>query len=204
MSGSRLRLGIFGGTFDPIHIGHLAVAEEARVVLCLDEVLFLPAGQPWFKEGQEVSDATHRIAMVELAIASNPYFRASDMEISRPGPTYTLDTLRELRREVGPGAEMDLLLGLDALSELDRWHLPDQVLDMATVIGIRRPGFEGFDAAKLAALSPDGSAEVTMLPGPMMDISGLELRRRVSQGRSIRYLVPGDVEAYINEHGLYR
>lgn len=199
-----MKVGIFGGTFDPIHIGHLIAAEEARCVLGLEQVLFIPAGQPWFKAGQRITEARHRMAMVQCAVASNPTFKASDIEVRRPGPTYTVDTLVELRQSLGWDAELYVILGLDALREVHRWREPGRIFEMATVVGISRPGTPNFDPTALDAISPGVSAKVVLINGVRIDISGTELRRRVALGKSIRYWVPDAVEAYIHEHGLYR
>ncbi len=199
-----MKVGIFGGTFDPIHIGHLIAAEEARCVLGLDQVLFIPAGRPWFKAGQRITQAGHRMAMVQRAVASNPWFKASDIEVRRPGPTYTVDTLVELRQSLGCDVDLYVILGLDALKEMHRWREPGRIFEMATVVGISRPGTPNFDPGVLDGISPGVSAKVVLINGVRIDISGTELRRRVAQGRSIRYWVPDAVEAYIHEHGLYR
>jgi len=198
-----VKLGVFGGTFEPIHVGHLIVAEEARMLLGLDEVLFIPTGQPWLKAKRGITDARHRMAMVRLAIASNPYFRASDIEIKRPGPTYTMDTLVELRRELGADAEIYVILGLDSLKELGRWHAPERLFELSTVVGMSRPGYEDFDLRSLDAIAPGASSKVIVLNGPLIAISGTELRRRASEGKSITYRVTEPVERYILEHRLY-
>jgi len=199
-----LKVGIFGGTFDPIHTGHLMAAEEARERLGLDEVVLIPAGQPWLKAGQEISDARHRMAMVELATASNSRFRASDLEIRRPGPTYSVDTLEELAGELGPKAKLYLILGVDLLAELVRWREPHRLFELATVVGMSRPRVQDFDIGTLDAITPGASARVVFLDSPMVEISGADLRRRVAAGLSIRYQVPDSVAAYIEEHGLYK
>ena len=199
-----MKVGVFGGTFDPIHIGHLLVAEQARILLSLDKVMFIPAGQPWFKVGQAVTQERHRMAMVELAAESNPFFRASDIEINRSGPTYTVDTLVELRRQLGAEAKLFVILGLDSLGEIGRWHRPERVLELSTVVGMSRPGFMDFNPETLDAISPGASAKVVLLKGPLVDVSAIDLRRRVAEGASIKYRVPESVEAYIREHGLYR
>ena len=199
-----MKVGIFGGTFDPIHIGHLLVADEARARLGLDEVVFVPTGQPWLKAERKITKATHRMAMAKLAIASNPFFRASDMEIARPGPTYTVDTLLELRETFGLETALYVILGLDSLRELARWHRPERVLEMSTIVGMARPGFQDFDPRTLDAISPGASAKVVLVDGPLIDMSGSELRRRVAMGQSIKYRVPESVEAYIYQQGLYQ
>lgn len=199
-----MKVGIFGGTFDPIHVGHLIVAEEARVRLGLDEVLFVPAGQPWFKAGDGVTEPRHRMAMVEMAIASNPRFRASSIETGRAGPTYTVDTLVELRKQLGPDSPMYLILGLDSVQEIDRWRSSERVFELATVVGMSRPGCADLDTKRLDSIFPGASDRVMMLNGPLIDVSATDLRRRVSEGLSIKYRVPESVEAYIYEQGLYK
>lgn len=203
-----MKIGVFGGTFDPVHIGHLVAAEEVRVRLDLDEVLFIPAGEPWLKADCDVTAAHHRLRMVELAVESNAWFRVSDMEVKRPGPTYTVDTLEELRGRGGSDSDKDkkfyLPLGLDSLSELGRWHMPERIFELCTIIGLSRPGAEDFDAGRLDAVRPGASKKVRILDIPRIGVEGSVLRRRVSEGLSIKYQVPDPVEAYIYEHGLYR
>ena len=201
-----MKLGLFGGTFDPIHMGHLIVAEEARTRLCLDEVVFVPAGQPWLKEGIEIAEGRHRLAMVSLAVRSNPAFRVSDVEIERPGPSYTVDTLAQLRSWLGPEAGIHVILGMDSLREIGRWREPGRIFDMAQVVGVSRPGSKDFgqkEREKLEKEFPGASTKLVLLNGLSIWISGVELRRRLSAGRSIRYQVPESVETYIREHGLY-
>ena len=198
-----LRIGVFGGTFDPVHLGHLVAAEEATELLDLDEMLFVPAGQPWFKAGEVVTDAPHRLNMVRLAVESNPRFRVCGVEVARPGPSYTVDTLEHLRGASPSGTEFFLVLGVDALAELHRWRSPARVFDLATVVGVARPGAK-FDSKALNAALPCAAERVIMLDVPLVDVGATELRRRASSGRSLRYLVPDSVEQYIREHGLYR
>lgn len=204
-----MRVGLFGGTFDPIHLGHLIKAEEAREALSLDEVWLVPAGQPWLKSDRQVSEAHHRLAMVELAVASNSHFRVSDMEVRRPGPSYTLDTLLEMRRHLGPEAEIFLLLGADSLRHIERWHKPEQVLKLAELVTFSRPRGEGgqadgFQPEWLDRILPGAGKEVILLDGSQIAVSGTDIRRRVADGRSIKYRVPEQVKAYILQHGLYR
>lgn len=200
---ARPRVGVFGGTFDPIHIGHLIVAEEARIQLSLREVVFMVAGQPWLKSGQRITDPRHRMAMVELAVESNPYFTASDAEIVRPGPTYTVETLVEMRAQLGADTGIYVILGLDSLKELARWRQPERILVMATVVGVTRPGTQAFDPASLNAISHNSSESVVLLEGPGIDVSGEEVRRRLRHGVSVKYQLPESVERYVYEHGLY-
>ena len=198
-----MKVGVFGGTFDPIHIGHLIAAEEARTQLDLDEVLFIPAGEPWLKTGRAITPGHHRLAMVELAVESNPYFKVLGLEIKRPGPTYTVDTLEELRLCIGTQAEFYLPLGLDSLRELGRWNRPERLLELCTVVGVSRPGSEDFSVATLNSAVPGASAKIRLLEGPHIGVVGSDLRRRVAEGRSIRYRVPDAVAEYIREHRLY-
>ncbi len=199
-----MRLGIFGGAFDPVHMGHLVIAEYVREILGLDRVLFVPAGEPWFKTGQYVTDGHHRLEMVSLAIADNPHFDGSDIELQRDGPSYTFDTLTALRKEVGDSPEFVVILGIDALNELHRWHRAAKVLDMTTVVGVGRPGAIEVDRAALDSVRAGASDEVTIIEGPLIDVSATDIRQRVFEGRSIRYRVPDAVGEYIYRHRLYR
>lgn len=199
-----MRLGIFGGTFDPVHTGHLIVAEFFREVLFIDRVLFVPAGEPWFKTGQYITDGNHRLEMVKLAIADNPHFAASDIELRRDGPTYTFDTLTTLRDQVSDGTEFTVILGVDALNELHRWHRAVDVLNMASVVGVTRPGATKVDRAALDSIREGASDDVTIVDGSLIDISATDIRVRVSEGRSIKYRVPQAVDEYIYRHGLYQ
>ena len=196
-----MRIGVFGGTFDPIHMGHLVVAEDARAALGLDKVLFIPAGQPWFKSYRQITDAHHRLAMVRLAVESNPCFDVSDIEIRRSGPSYTVDTLAELREQHGV-ADFIVILGVDALREIDRWYQPRRLFEMASVVGMARPGAT-IDLSVLNAAIPGASSRMQLVDSTLIDISGTEIRQRVAAGRSIRYRVPAAVERYIKENGLY-
>ena len=199
-----MKVGILGGTFDPIHIGHLIIAEEARERLGLEEVIFIPTGQPWMKAGFQISPAHHRLEMVKLTIESNPFFRASAMEIERHGPTYTLDTLLDLRKELSASAQILFILGLDSLQELHRWREPERILDLCTLVAVTRPGFQDADPRFLDSVIPGLSERIVLLESPLIDVSGTEIRRRVAKGKSIRYQVPRTVEEYIQKHGLYR
>lgn len=197
-----MRLGVFGGTFDPVHIGHLIAAEDARAALSLDEVIFVPAGEPWFKSYRRITPAHHRLAMVRLAIRDNPHFSVSDMEIRREGPSYTIDTLAELRRARADAA-LFVILGVDALREIDRWRNPRRLFQMATVVGVARPG-ASLDPSVLNAAIPGASDRLRLIQSALIDISGTDIRRRVADGASIRYRVPHAVEQYIRAHNLYR
>ncbi|MCZ6614854.1 MAG: nicotinate-nucleotide adenylyltransferase [Chloroflexi bacterium] len=198
-----MRIGILGGTFDPIHIAHLIVAEEARVQLNLKEVVFIPVGQPWLKADQPVSPANLRMEMVRVAIASNPFFRVSSIEVDRPGPTYTLDTLVALREELGREAELHFILGTDALQDLPRWKEPNRILELCTPVVFTRPEYENVSPTRMEEALPGIAKKVRVLRDPQIGVSGTEIRRRVADGTSIRYLVPEGVERFIMEHRLY-
>ena len=199
-----MRVGILGGTFDPVHLGHLTMAEEVRLQLGLDQVLFLPAGQPWLKEGQELTSAEHRIRMVRLAVASNPDFQVCLDEVARPGPTYTVDTLGGIIARLDPGSTLYFILGLDAMEQFHRWKEPEQLLDLCHWVVVERPGHQGFDLTGFLSRYPNAEGKVTPLSMPLMGISGSEVRWRAATGMSLRYQVPDDVGEYIRGHGLYR
>jgi len=196
-----MRLGILGGTFDPIHYAHLFLAEDARVRYDLDEVLFIPNGQPAHKLPRAVADAEHRCRMVELATEPNMAFRASRIEVEREGPSYSVDTLRAFRRDY-PSAELFFITGVDAVAEIGTWREAKEVARLTTFLAAPR---EGAPFESLAdALDPDLGARVLPLSTPRVDISSTLLRERVRSGLPIRYLTPDPVVAYIEAHGLYR
>ena len=197
------KIGLLGGTFDPIHMGHLLIAEDARQGLGLDTIVFIPTGRPWLKADQKVTEPKHRLAMVELATNSNPNFEVSDIEVCRPGATYTVDTLEQLRREYDSNTEIFLILGMDSLNELTRWRNPERLFGFCTIVGISRPGQDDIDRDKLESIAGGASDKVILIPGPSLGISGTDIRDRVADGRSIKYRVPEAVESYILEYGLY-
>ena len=197
------RIGILGGTFDPIHFGHLAIAEEARDRLDLDRVILIPAGRPWLKSDQMVTSAAHRLAMVRLAIEDRPGLEVSTIEVDRPGPTYTVDTLAELREELGSGVELYLVLGMDSVRELRRWRYPERLFDLCTVVAVSRPDSPDVSSAEIEDSFTAARGRIRMVRGPMLDISATGIRLRVAEGRSISDSVPSSVERYIREHGLY-
>ena len=197
-------LGILGGTFDPVHHGHLVIAEEAREALGLERVLLVPAATPPHKPERPVTPAAHRLAMVELAIADNPAFAVSRIELDRGGRSYTVDTLEALRVERGAGAaEPWFILSAEALAEFPTWRRPDRILELCRLAVVPRGGSEPLDAAWVAASFPGRESRVRFLPGPLLPISGSVVRRRAAAGRSVRYLVPDAVAGYIAEHRLY-
>ena len=200
------RIGILGGTFDPPHLGHLLIAETARVALDLESVLFVPAGEPWLKSGQRITPAAHRLRMVQLAVADNPHFCVSDCEVQRAGATYTVDTLRELRCAYTDDTELFFIVGSDVLDQFHRWKEPDEILVLCRLAVIERPGgpVDGIDT--LSKRFPDAvaSGAVVSVAGPRVDFSASELRRILAAGQSVRYQVPDPVAEYIKQHELYR
>ena len=199
-----MRIGVLGGTFDPIHSAHLIIAEEARERLCLEEVVFIPAGKPWMKEQQPVSPGRLRLQMLRLAVAPNPFFRVSNLELERSGATYTVETLEALRAEIGKEAEMYFIVGMDTLEELHRWKEPERLLELCTPVVFARPGHSDAVLEELEIPLPGLREKVRVMEGPAIGISSTEIRRRVANGSTIRYLVPHEVEQFIAEHGLYR
>jgi nicotinate-nucleotide adenylyltransferase len=196
-----------GGTFDPVHIGHLAIAEEAREALRLERILFVPAGAPPHKPASDVTAVAHRLAMVTLAIADNPAFELSRIEVDRPGPSYTVDTLEAMARGDGPAAphpELTVILSAETFVDLPDWHEPERLFEAARVAVVPREGYPAPDPAWLSARFPGREGRVSYLEGPRLGLSSTAIRARVAAGRSIRYLVPSTVEAYIVEHQLYR
>ena len=198
-----MNIGVLGGTFDPIHMGHLIIAEEVRARLDLAEVLFVPAGQPWLKANNIISPAEHRLEMVRLAIAKEPSFKLSTMEIGRAGPSYTIDTIAELSRQIGAGDKLFFILGWDNLIQLPRWHEPSRLVRLCRLVPLRRVGYPSPDLDSLEAAVPGLSQSIIMLDTPQIEISSSEIRDRVARGLSIHHLVPEPVERYIKEHRLY-
>ena len=197
------RIGVIGGTFDPIHYGHLAAAEEARVRVNLEKVLFSVAGLPPHKLDEEVTPAEHRLAMVQLGIFSNPDFELSRVDVDRSGPSYTVDTISILQEQWGQGAEMFFILGLDSLVEVPTWHQPERLIQLCHLVAVARPGFE-VDMRQLEDSVPGISSRVEIIGMPEVDISSSDLQRRVREGLPIRYQVPEEVERHIREHRLYQ
>ena len=191
-----MRLGVMGGTFDPIHHGHLVSASEAAALLDLDEVVFVPTGQPYLKDERKVSPPEDRYLMTVIATASNPRFTVSRVDIDRDGPTYTYDTLHDLRQQ-RPGAELFFITGADALAQILSWKDADKMFDLAHFVGVTRPGHELSDAG----LPED---RVTLLNVPAMAISSTDCRERTQQGEPVWYLVPDGVVQYIGKYNLYK
>ena len=197
------RLGILGGTFDPVHHAHLVLAEEVLHQLGLDLVLFLPAGDPPHKPGRPISAAHHRLRMLELAIADKSCFVISGVDLDRPGPSYTVEALHLLRREWGPTPIFFFVEGADSLAEILTWYHPERLIDLADIAVVDRPGVQ-VDLAGLEQRLPGLTARLHWVRMPLLEISASDIRARVRDGRPISYLVPPAVEAYIFEHGLYK
>jgi nicotinate-nucleotide adenylyltransferase len=201
-----MRVGVFGGTFDPVHFGHLILAEQCREQGRLDEVWFVPAPRPPHKDEDSLTRFEQRAEMLALALAGNPAFRALDIEKGRAGPSYTADTLAELQRR-HPQDELFLIVGSDTLKDLPTWHEPQRVLRCAGLLVTARPGNPVLPAEDLRARIPlpaDVPLRLEVVQTPLVDISSRDLRRRAAQGRSLRYLLPRGVECYIHDKGLYR
>jgi nicotinate-nucleotide adenylyltransferase len=197
-----MRLGIYGGTFDPVHYGHLLLAEQCREICRLDEVWLMPAGSPPHKQGARITSGKHRREMLELAVAGLPQFKVSTMELDRPGPNYTVETLDELARQ-RPDDELFLLIGRDSLDEFRTWREPERIAELATIVAVNR-GRDAVDAAAVRAAVGDRIAErVEFVSMPGVDLSASDLRKRAAEGRSLRFQVPRAVEQYILEHQLY-
>lgn len=200
-------IGVMGGTFDPIHIGHLAAAEEAREALGLERVLFIPNATPPFKLDGAAAPAGDRVAMVRLAIAANPAFEVSEAEIERGGVSYTADTIEALadaERQAGRVPELTLILSAETLPDLPGWHEPARLVAACRIAVVPREGYPAPDLEWLHRQLPGVEQRVDLLDGPRLEISSTAIRERVAAGRSIRYLVPSVVERYVADHGLYR
>ncbi|OGO60583.1 MAG: nicotinate (nicotinamide) nucleotide adenylyltransferase [Chloroflexi bacterium RBG_19FT_COMBO_48_23] len=199
-----MNIGVLGGTFDPVHAGHLVIAEEARLRLSLARVIFVPAGQPWLKTGRTITPAVHRVEMVRQAIAAKPYFELSIIEVDRPGPSYSVETITILQQQLGAEARFFFLVGWDSLAELPQWKEPDRLIQLCKVVAVTRPGFSRPDLKALESSVPGVTQSVVWLDIPPVDISSSDIRKRVAQGLSIHDLVSDEVESYIKEKKLYR
>ena len=193
------RIGVFGGTFDPIHHGHLVAASEVQAWFDLDEVVFVPTGQPWQKSDRVVSAPEHRYLMTVVATASNPRFSVSRVDIDRVGNTYTVDTLRDLKAERGADVDLFFITGADALASILTWRGADELFDLGRFVGVSRPGVD-LRSNDLSHLPPD---KVTRLEIPALAISSTECRKRVAEGLPLWYLVPDGVVQYVAKRGLY-
>lgn len=198
-----MNIGVMGGTFDPIHRGHLVIAEEVRVRLNLAEILFVPAGQPCLRTNSPVSAVEHRVQMVRLAIADKACFKLSTVEVERAGPSYTVDTVAQLKRQLGARDGLFFILGWESLAQLPQWKEPSRLIKMCHLVVVPRPGFSAPDINSLEAAIPGLSQRIIQLDTSRIDISASQIRGHVSQGLPIHHLVPEPVERYIGEHKLY-
>ena len=199
------RVGILGGSFDPPHAGHLMIAREAKERADLDTVLFIPAGEQWLKEGQDVAPASHRLAMTHLLVGSTPSFAVSDMEVTRPGPTYAVDTLQELRKDSTPDTEYFFILGEDSVTDLPRWHRPQELVTLCRFIAM--PRVDGTGRPNLSAAYdaiPGLREKVSILEdAPRMDVSSSSVRKMLETGEDLSGIVPDNIVKYITAHRLY-
>ncbi len=195
----RYRLGVMGGTFDPIHHGHLVAASEVAARFDLQEVVFVPTGTPWQKVGRKVSNREDRYLMTVIATASNPRFSVSRVDIDRPGNTYTVDTLKELKAERGEDVDLTFITGADALGSILTWRGADELFDLANFVGVSRPGVD----LRARDISHLPAEKVTRLEVPALAISSTECRKRVGEGLPLWYLVPDGVVQYVAKRGLY-
>ena len=199
-----MNVGILGGTFDPVHLGHLSIAESAIEQVSLDRVLFIPAGHPRLKQAEPAASVLARLEMVRLATTDNPRFKVCDLEAHRPGPTYTVDTLAQLTAELGSTSNLFFILGLDVLGQLDRWKDPARVLEMCQMLVSDRPGEQQFDWADFYCRVPEAEGRVLTINAPLIDISATKLRRKVAAGENLAGETPKLVAEYINEQRLYQ
>jgi nicotinate-nucleotide adenylyltransferase len=198
-----MKIGVLGGTFDPLHLGHLAVAEEARKELEMAKVIFVPAGHPYFKAASLISPSEQRVAMLKLAIEDKLYFEISLLEIERPGPSYAVDTVSCLKSELASGDKIFFILGWDSLLTLHLWQEPMRLINLCHLVAAPRPGYLRPDIGDLEKNLPGISERITIMDRPLVDISSTQVRQRVLQGLPIDHLVPATVASYIKEHSLY-
>ena len=197
-----LKIGLFGGTFDPIHNGHLDAAEAVRSKLNLEKVLFIPAGQPWLKEGRRITAAEHRLKMAELAISGKPYFEVSKIEIERPGATYTVDTLSGILKSMG-NVEIYVIIGMDTLKDFPRWKDPARLLKLGYLVSVPRPGYSRPDIDIMTRMLPGLKERLIIMDGPEIDISASNIRQRIAAKMPFDELVPAKVAEYIRKNRLY-
>ena len=197
------RIGILGGTFDPVHRGHLEIARRAMDEASLERVIFIPARQPRLKSGDPSASPRQRLEMIRLAVEDTPGFEVSDIELRRSGPTLTVDTLEELREELGAGVELLFILGLDVLTRFDQWVEPERVVALVRLLAVSRPGYTGFDWPGFYARNPYARGRVDCIDSTAIDISASELRQRLAAGAPVSGLLAPTVERYIRENGLY-
>jgi nicotinate-nucleotide adenylyltransferase len=198
-----MKTGILGGTFDPVHLGHLEIAAAVEDSLGLDEVVFIPAGRSPFKTRHKLTPAGERLEMLRLALEGKPRYRASTVEIERPGPSYTVATIAALREASDKEAELYFIMGWDSLAGFPKWREPARIIGMCTLVAVPRPGFKKPDLTRLEKAVPGISKKVVFTDGPLVDISASAIRDVAARGEDIGHLVPRPVADYIREHGLY-
>jgi nicotinate-nucleotide adenylyltransferase len=198
-----VNIGVLGGTFDPVHIGHIMVAEEVGIRINLAKLFFIPAGKPWLKENKPIADAKHRVQMVRLAISDEPRFNILTTEVERSGLTYSVDTITELQANLDPSDELFFILGWDSLAELPRWREPSRLIKLCKLVAVPRPDYPRPDHEVLEKLIQGLSERIEYIDKPMINISASDIRNRVADGLTISHLVPGPVDEYIREHKLY-
>ena len=201
-----MRVGVFGGTFDPIHLGHLILAEQCREQAALEQVLFVPAAVPPHKQQQMLTSFGQRVEMLALAISGQPAFRIEELERDRPGPSYTVDTLAELQRQ-RPGDELCFIIGSDSLNDLASWYQPRRILELAELAVVERadaPVFAADVLKQTLRLGDDFPLRYRIVPMPLITLASRDIRQRIAAGRSVRYMIPRAVEAYIEDKRLYR
>ena len=199
-----MKIGVLGGTFDPVHLGHLAMAEEAWQALGLAEVVLIPSGQPVYKSDRKIAPAADRLEMLRLAAAGRPYLEVSTIETDRPGASYTVDTLTALKMSYGSRAELYFILGWDSLAQLGGWRQPRRLVSLCLLVAVPRPGFPRPDIKTMEKQVPGISEKLIFLDKPEMAVSATEIRKKASLGRSLEGLVPAPVADYIKKHGLYK
>jgi nicotinate-nucleotide adenylyltransferase len=200
-----MRVGVFGGTFDPVHLGHLILAEQCREQAALDQVLFVPAALPPHKQEQMLTPFERRVEMLSVAISGHPAFRIEELEKDRAGPSYTVDTLTQLQ-QARPGDELCFILGSDNLHDLPLWYQPRRILELATLLVVARTDWPTFSEQELKQslqLADDFPLRYQIVEAPLITIASRDIRRRIAEGRSVRYMIPRAVEAYVEDKGLY-
>lgn len=200
---TNINTGVLGGTFNPIHNGHIAIAEAARIALNLDEIYFIPTGQPQLKDNDVLLATEHRVQMINVAISEKPFYKLSTIEVERAGPSYTVDTLSELRRQLSSEHELFFILGWDSLAQLPHWKDPDLLIQMCKLVVVSRPGYPLPDIASMEDTVPGITGRVIILDRPHIDISSSDIRERIARGLGVKHLLPEPVEEYIRENSLY-
>ena len=199
-----MKTGMFGGTFDPVHLGHLSIAEEAMTSQGLSKVLMIPAGQPAIKANDDVTPAKHRLAMLQLAVEGRTGLRVSEMEIERPGPSYTVDTIAQQRKSSGADSDLYFIVGWDSLLQLPEWREPSRIIEMCRLIAVPRPGYRRPDMKMLEEKIPGITQRTALLDKPLIDVSASAIRKMVAEGEPVDRFVPASVVEYIEKFNLYR